>query len=40
MVRNDLRMRGALGGAKRPHQLGVGVAPPQQLVIYNNVRLG
>ena len=28
MARNDLRARGGLGGgfAKRPHQLGVGVA--------------
>ena len=27
MARNDLRARGAWGGgAKRPHQLGVGVA--------------
>ena len=26
VARNDLRARGGLGGAKRPHQLGVGVA--------------
>ena len=26
MARNDLRARGGLGGAKHPHQLGVGVA--------------
>jgi len=25
MARNDLRAWGAWGGAKRPHQLGVGV---------------
>jgi len=26
MARNDLRAGGGLGGAKCPHQLGVGVA--------------
>ena len=26
MARNDLRAGGGLGGAKRPHQQGVGVA--------------
>ena len=35
MARNDLRAGGGLGGAKRPHQLGVGLT--QQLVyIYKN----
>ena len=37
MARNDLRAQGGLGGAKHPHQLGVGVArsaTPTASVIY------
>ena len=38
MVRNDLHARGGLGGggAKRPHELGVGGGRPHQQIVYKN----
>ena len=39
MARNDLRARGGLGGgAKRPHQLGVGVARSATPTASNSIK--